>query len=791
MDSFGCFLKAVERMRVRVKVFFTIIIMAVIITVAATGAGLVLTQNHLQQAIERDMSTVSETVDKLLTSEINLLKANVSTAVRYLAGFPSGEDLHRILEEQTALYPGFLALTVIQPIFAAGVFDGAYVADFAGSPPVHTKFITSEFVSRAASGESIISTTRIDPATGKLVLHVCVPMNGGRVLAATVDGGYFSDVLDGLTIWETGHIFVIDGEGALIAGPTKAWVNERRNFIELAQEDAIFQDIGAVFSKMTLGRQGMGTYSLDGVERFCAYRRISGSKSGWSLGVIAPINEGPLRNMRNGMMIAALVCIGMSILAAFFVSGILEAPYRTISDMVRVMKRQENLLHSTNRIAEILLRSDSARFDADIRMCMKMMAESVDGTRMRIFQNTDEADGELGTTLVHEWLGGAEPGKLRNFQYSEHKRDRSAKLVRAPIPYARVLVVDDVPVNLDVARGLLKPYGMTVDCVMSGKETIALIKKGNPRYNAVFMDHMMPEMDGIEAVKIIREEIGTEYARTLPIIALTANALAGNEEMFLSKGFQSFLSKPIDIMALDTAVNRWVRDRALEKELAADDSARGAAERDDSPRENLRTEFLAAWNVAGVDAKRGIDAYFGGDVKIYAGILASYVTNTSRLLDQIRGFDGKTADNAKLADYAITVHGMKSASRSIGAEALGAKAEKLELAAKAGDRDFVDSAHGDFIKTAQTVVESLSGFLNTRETSGKRLLKSSPDSAVLSALHEACKNYDADAADEAMKALESFRYENGGDLIPWLREQIVMSEFDAITERLALMLTRE
>jgi signal transduction histidine kinase/CheY-like chemotaxis protein len=166
-------------------------------------------------------------------------------------------------------------------------------------------------------------------------------------------------------------------------------------------------------------------------------------------------------------------------------------------------------------------------------------------------------------------IGDTVAKNLKKFQYFDQKRARSEKLVRIRLPYARVLVVDDVQVNLDVACGMMKPYQMQIDCATSGKEAIELIKAEGVRYNAIFMDHMMPEMDGIEATRIIREEIGTEYAQTVPIIALTANAIVGNEEMFLSKGFQAFLSKPIDIQRMDQVIRTWVRDKELEKELEA------------------------------------------------------------------------------------------------------------------------------------------------------------------------------------------------------------------------------
>jgi CheY-like chemotaxis protein len=84
-----------------------------------------------------------------------------------------------------------------------------------------------------------------------------------------------------------------------------------------------------------------------------------------------------------------------------------------------------------------------------------------------------------------------------------------------------------------------------------------------PVYDAIFMDHMMPEMDGVETTAAIRS-LGTRYAQTIPIIALTANAIAGNEQRFLENGFQAFLPKPINIVSLDLAVRRWVRDKSKE-----------------------------------------------------------------------------------------------------------------------------------------------------------------------------------------------------------------------------------
>jgi CheY-like chemotaxis protein/anti-sigma regulatory factor (Ser/Thr protein kinase) len=147
---------------------------------------------------------------------------------------------------------------------------------------------------------------------------------------------------------------------------------------------------------------------------------------------------------------------------------------------------------------------------------------------------------------------------LRSFRYSDKKKQANKKLVRPDLSYARVLAVDDFPTNLDVAAGMLRKYKMRVDCVQSGREAVDLIAAGEPLYNAVFMDHMMPGMDGVEATKLIRD-LGTEYAKNIPVIALTANAVAGNEQMFLENGFNAFLPKPFNATGLDAVIKRWVK----------------------------------------------------------------------------------------------------------------------------------------------------------------------------------------------------------------------------------------
>jgi CheY-like chemotaxis protein len=197
----------------------------------------------------------------------------------------------------------------------------------------------------------------------------------------------------------------------------------------------------------------------------------------------------------------------------------------------------------------------------------KKIVEMMDG------EITVESEYGKGTTfrvrirqgfVTDKSIGKETAEKLCSCSYSDKKKLAYEKLVRSNLSYARVLVVDDFPTNLDVAAGMLRKYKMQVDCVTNGRDAIALIAAGEPVYDTIFMDHMMPGMDGMEATKLIRG-LGTEYAKNIPVIALTANAVAGNEQMFLENGFNAFLPKPFNALSLDAVVRKWIIQMRNEK----------------------------------------------------------------------------------------------------------------------------------------------------------------------------------------------------------------------------------
>jgi PAS domain S-box-containing protein len=370
-------------------------------------------------------------------------------------------------------------------------------------------------------------------------------------------------------------------------------------------------------------------------------------------------------------------------------------------------------------------------------------------------------------------IGQEVAANLQSFRFIESRTSRGRNLVRTHMPYGRVLVVDDVVTNLDVARGLLLPYGLTIDCVQSGPEAIEKIRSGAVKYDAIFMDHMMPRMDGIEAVRIIRKEIGTDYARTVPIIALTANALAGNEEMFQAAGFNAFLAKPIDIMRMDILLNQWVRDKQSKETLWKAEQGQGQSDAGKAV-----GGLLEGAEVAGLDLEGGL-ARYGGE-ETYLGILRSYAVHTPELLERLRSLSRET-----LGDYAVTVHGIKGASLGICAGETGKQAEKLEAAAKAGDYGRVERDNGGFIEKTESLLTRIGELLRNAEGQGKAKKKAPvPDPAFLEKLLEASKRFKSTVMEDTLVELEGYEYEAGGDLVEWLREQTDNLEYEAIQDRL-------
>jgi len=424
----------------------------------------------------------------------------------------------------------------------------------------------------------------------------------------------------------------------------------------------------------------------------------------------------------------------------------------------------------------------------------KRLAEMMNGT---IAVESEYGKGSVFTVKIVQkyvsdiYISPDVVENLKNFRYSDSRSSLNRQLKRINLPYAKVLVVDDNLANLDVIKGLMKPYGMQIDCVTDGQEAVHAIRSQKVKYNAIFMDHMMPGMDGVEATRLIRE-MDTDYARNIPIIAITANAIAGNEEFLLNRGFQAFLSKPIDLPRLDEAIRRWVRDKELENEFnerQLSTAATGASSyspsghmtdrriypdrRSGIDRRKVNTEFV------GLDIDKGLER-FGGDMEIYMDVLRSYAVNTRPLLESIG-----VVSRDKLADYAIIVHGIKGSSRGILAEMIGESAEKLEKAAKAGDYSFVAAHNPTFLYAAWKLIHDLENLLAAADAENPKPTKDKPDNETLLKIFSACQEYDIDSLEEIVKDMEKYRYTSDDGLAAWLSNNVKLTNFKEIIELLS------
>jgi signal transduction histidine kinase/CheY-like chemotaxis protein/HPt (histidine-containing phosphotransfer) domain-containing protein len=278
--------------------------------------------------------------------------------------------------------------------------------------------------------------------------------------------------------------------------------------------------------------------------------------------------------------------------------------------------------------------------------------------------------------------------------------------VRFIAPDARILIVDDIQTNLSVAQGLLSLYRMDIHTAISGAGAIEMVSRQN--YDLILMDHMMPGMDGIEAVKAIRI-LNKSYARNIPIVALTANAVSGMKEMFLKNGFNDFLSKPIEIPKLDEIVTRWIpREK---KKYLGEWKGTEVLENQTAPGIPLAID--------GVDIQRGI-AMTGGSEKGYRNILAVLGTDIRNRIPDFEKLAG-IPENFPLAPeefstFTVQIHAIKSALASIGAFGLSKAAANLEAAGRDADRRFITEKLPAFIRNLQTLAERIEAACRPEET---------------------------------------------------------------------------
>jgi signal transduction histidine kinase/CheY-like chemotaxis protein len=358
---------------------------------------------------------------------------------------------------------------------------------------------------------------------------------------------------------------------------------------------------------------------------------------------------------------------------------------------------------------------------------------------VRLPQKTDGIgiSGMIGKELAEN---------LQQFKLSNIIQEKKAQIKYEPMPYGHVLIVDDVETNLFVAKGLMTPYGLKIDTAMSGFEAIDKIKDGNA-YDIIFMDHMMPKMDGIEATKQIR---GMGYNH--PIVALTANALAGQAEVFLKSGFDGFISKPIDIRQLNISLIKLIHDKQSVEVIET-------AHRERTEQDKKQIAATVNQSVAPQLAE-----IFARDAEKALTVIETVHKNNFRT-------------DSDLQTYIINIHAMKSALANVGEASLSAVAQTLEHEGREKNISLIASKTQEFLEELQKVItkikpvddETAEDTEDDRKYLNEKLL----------AIREACAAYEKKTAKNILAELRDKTWShNTKELLNTIAEHILHSEFD-------------
>lgn len=374
-------------------------------------------------------------------------------------------------------------------------------------------------------------------------------------------------------------------------------------------------------------------------------------------------------------------------------------------------------------------------------------------------------------------------------------------------PGVKVLVVDDEPMNLMVAEGIFKGYDMEVKTAAGGKEAIEMCSRES--FDLIFLDHMMPEMDGVETLKRLRK-LQFEDEKLLTIIAFTANAVSGAREMFLKEGFDEFISKPIEDCELQRILRKVLPKTAIvykdkqEKDadvamtvknieaLSSDISVIQKADKKQSETEKTEQSQLES---IGLEVQKGL-ANCGRDEAFYRELLIKYAQES----------EGKRADMQKFFeeenwdDYRIRVHALKSTSKMIGEESLSEMARLAEDAAKSYDAAYIQAHHDEVLDKYRRLTDGIFSILCSEDDDEKaaektkeyRLLATGQFIDNLSEMRECFETFEAERAEELIKQMEGYQWngESIDQLLMPIKEDVDDFEFEAAIQKIDGLIDR-
>lgn len=348
-------------------------------------------------------------------------------------------------------------------------------------------------------------------------------------------------------------------------------------------------------------------------------------------------------------------------------------------------------------------------------------------------------------------------------------------------PEVSVLIVDDNEINLEVTAEFLRPLQMKIDMADSGKRALQMVQQR--RYHLIFMDHMMPVMDGVETTRRLRQ-MKDKYYQTVPVIALTANALEDIRDEFMEAGMSDYLAKPVEAMELYKCVLKWIPRRLI---VVTNPNLKTAGNRNVSDGKGTDGQGMAERKTRDEGSKElselpGINKADGikytGSEKMWLKLLGDFYILIDSKADKIE----KCLAEGMIKDYTIEVHAMKNTARMIGAAHLSEWFFKMEKCGKAGDVDTIKKETPGLLQEFKSFKEILRPY-GEESNRNKKEAPVGELTVRLAAIRDAMDKFDLDAVDAAMQQLEQYRIpEQCNELMERLRAAVVDVDTKAAIE---------
>ncbi len=311
-------------------------------------------------------------------------------------------------------------------------------------------------------------------------------------------------------------------------------------------------------------------------------------------------------------------------------------------------------------------------------------------------------------------------------------------------PTAEILVVDDNAINLTVVKGLLNPLQMKIDTALSGKDAVLMVT--DKRYDIIFMDHMMPEMDGVETTRVIRRLLGNNGQ--VPIIAFTANAVEGTAQMFIDEGMNDFVTKPIEMRVILAKLRKWLPPEKIEKNRnkKMNTVLQGS-------KEAQASQTTTDISIDGLDVKKAME--FLGNEELFWSVLKEYY----RVIDKKSMMISEYEQKEMWKEYTVEVHALKSASKQIGALELAQVAEQMEAAGNAGNAALIHKITPGMLEEYMFYKGILAPyFVKEEEAQSGRAAEKGEMLELFDQMKEAMENLDMDAMEEVIKGMSQYSY---------------------------------